>query len=254
MWKWIAPVVLATASSTLAQQQPTAYDALRAVSTRLGRPALNHVISITGTNGDPQPETWKVLLDDPNAAGGVREVEVRGGRVTVERTPERMVIGGGRHATIQTARLNLDSSGAFQVANRTADRSNTRFASANYTLKMGERGDPVWIVTLLSPEEQPVGTIHINCNRGNVVRTEGMFAGATMQDVVTDKTFRREERTEVRSERGGDDNDDNDGDDERGPLYGVRHRIRDSFFRAQDEARGMFDRVRRSFTDFINRG
>jgi hypothetical protein len=33
----------------------------------------------------------------------------------------------------------------------------------------------------------------------------------------------------------------------------IRGRIRGTFQRAQEEARGMFDRVRRSFVDFMNR-
>ena len=36
-------------------------------------------------------------------------------------------------------------------------------------------------------------------------------------------------------------------------IGNAKARIRDTFRRAQDEARDMFDRVRRSFTDFINR-
>ena len=46
-----------------------------------------------------------------------------------------------------------------------------------------------------------------------------------------------------------------EGDDgeEHGPFYGVRQRLRPYFRRAQDEASGMFDRVHRSFSDYINR-
>jgi hypothetical protein len=40
---------------------------------------------------------------------------------------------------------------------------------------------------------------------------------------------------------------------EGGIIGNTRARIRETFLRAQDEARGMFERVRRSFTDFINR-
>ena len=41
---------------------------------------------------------------------------------------------------------------------------------------------------------------------------------------------------------------------EEGGIIGTaKTRIRETFRRAQDEARGMFERVRRSFEDFINR-
>jgi hypothetical protein len=53
-------------------------------------------------------------------------------------------------------------------------------------LRTDERGEPIWIVTLLSKSAHPVGTIHIGANRGTVRRTEGMFAGTTMEDVETE--------------------------------------------------------------------
>jgi hypothetical protein len=196
----------------------------------LNRDYVNHVISVTGVEGDPQPETWKILIDDSGARGGVREVEVRNGEIVSERTPTRSVVGSSEGATINTTRLNLDSSGAFAVASHTADKSNTRFATASYTLRTDERGNPLWIVTLQGEKGRPVGTIYIGANKGNVTRTEGMFAGAQMEDVVDER--------DVNSDR-----DDTT----------VTGRIRGTFRRAQDEARGMFDRTKRSFVDFINR-
>jgi hypothetical protein len=252
MGKWFAAFLLVS-TTAFAQERATAYDALRVLSSSLGRPAMNHIISVTGTNGDPQPETWRVVLEDSRSPTGTQEVEIAGGRVVSEKNQNRVVIGSASNSTIKTARLNLDSSGAFQVASHTADKSNTRFATANYTLRTDERGDPVWIVTLVGASNRPVGTIHINCNRGNVVRTEGMFAGATMDDVEVDHTYAREERTVERRGHRDDEDGNADDDDERGPLYGVRSRIRGSFEHAQDEARGMWDRVRRSFDDTINR-
>src|SRR6266478_5967930 len=235
MWKSFAALLLLVAP-VLAQEHVTAYEALRGVGTQLNRDFVSHVISVTGVDGDPQPETWKIMLEDARARGGVREVEVAHGRIVSERTPLRSVVGSTEGATINTARLNLDSSGAYAVASHTADKSNTRFATVSYTLRTDERGDPTWIVTLHGTSGRPVGTIHINCNRGNVVRTEGMFAGTNMNDVETERDI----------EQGDDEN--------QGPLRTARARLRETFHRAQDEARDMFDRVRRSFVDFINRG
>jgi len=174
---------------------------------------------------------------------------VKNGRVTSER-PSSMV-GSAEGAKINTSRLNLDSSGAFQVASHIAEKSGLRFDSASYTLRTDPHGDPVWIVTLHAVNGQPVGTIHIGANRGNVTRTEGMFAGATMQDVATDQRVVVRERP--RREEGEEHASNEDEDNEHGPLYGVRQRLHPYFERAQDEAAGMFDRVKRSFTDFINR-
>jgi hypothetical protein len=234
MWKCFAALLLVV-TSALADEHPTAYEALRAVGTKFSRDSVNRIISVTGVDGTPQPETWKILMEDLRARGGVREIEVADGRIASERTPVRTIAGSTEGATIKTTRLNLDSSGAFAVASRTADKSNARFATVSYTLRTDERGDPVWIITLQNRSSRPVGTIYIGANRGNVTRTEGMFAGATMEDVETDRAPER------------------DTEDEGGIIGTAKTRIRESFRRAQDEARDMFERVRRSFVDFINR-
>jgi hypothetical protein len=231
MWRSFAAVLLLVAPALAQQDNATAYEALRVIGTELGHGALNHVVSITGVKGNPQPEKWKIVLEDPDGRG-VREVEVAEGKIDSEHRPGRSVAGSTEGATIDTSRLNLDSSGAYEVASHTADLSHANFATVDYTLRTDERGEPVWIVTLLSRSSRPVGTIHIGAMRGTVKRTEGMFAGATMEDVENDY----------------------DSDEERGPFSGVKRRIKDTFHRTQEEARDMFDRVKRSFTDFINRG
>jgi len=243
MWKTLAALVL-FATPALAQERLSAYDALRIVGVHINRDAVNHVISVTGTHGDPQPATWRILVAD--RGGSVREIQIKNGQVASDRPSS--VVGSSEGATIKTSRLNLDSSGAFQVASHIADKSGTRFDSASYTLRNDQHGDPVWIVTLHAVNGQPVGTIHIGANRGTVTRTEGMFAGATMQDVQTERVVTRERRPDQREEEVS-----GEGDEEHGPLYGMRQRLRPYFQRAQDEASGMFDRVRRSFSDYISR-
>src|ERR1700757_4707693 len=229
MWRSFAALLLLT-TSAWAQGNATAYEALRVVGTRFGHGALNHVVSITGAKGDPQPEKWKIILEDPNGRG-VREVEIADGKIDSDERPDRSVAGSTEGATIQVSRLNLDSSGAFAVARHIADTSHTQFATADYTLRTDERGEPIWIVTLLNRSLHPVGTIYIGATHGTVKRTEGMFAGATMEDVEND--YDQGEGT--------------------GVISDVKKRIKHTFHRAQEEARGMFERVKRSFSDFINR-
>jgi hypothetical protein len=230
MWRSFAALLL-LAAPVCAQESATAYEALRVVGTQFGRGALNHVVSLTGVKGNPQPEKWRITLEDPDG-GGVRQLEIVDGRIDSDERPERSVAGSTEGATIQVSRLNLDSSGAFAVASHTAEASHTQFATADYTLRTNERGEPVWIVTLLNRSSHPVGTIYIGATHGTVKRTEGMFAGATMEDVEND-------------------HDQGEGS---GPFSGVKRRIKDTFHRTQEEARDMFERVKRSFTDFINRG
>ena len=206
------------------------YEALRVVGSEFGRDALQQIVSIRGSKGDPQPKKWKIVVEDPQG-GGVRELQVADGKIDSDDEAARDLAGSTEGATIDVSRLNLDSSGAYTVASHTAEASHTSFATADYTLRTDDRGEPMWIVTLRNRSSRPVGTIYIGGTQGIVRRTEGMFAGATMEDV--------------------------EGDYDQGEVTGVirsaKRSIKHGFNKAQEEARGMFQKVKRSFSDFINR-
>ena len=206
------------------------YEALRVVGSEFGRDALQQIVSIRGSKGDPQPKKWKIVMEDPQGRG-VRELQVADGKIDSDDEAARDLAGSTEGATIDVSRLNLDSSGAYAVASHTAEASHTSFATADYTLRTDDRGEPMWIVTLRNRSSRPVGTIYIGGTQGIVRRTEGMFAGATMEDV--------------------------EGDYDQGEVTGVirsaKRSIKHGFNRAQEEARGMFEKVKRSFSDFINR-
>jgi hypothetical protein len=229
MWRvWVGLLVLAT--PVFAEENATAYEALRVLGSEFGRDALHQIVLIRGTKGDPQPEKWKIVVEDPQG-GGVRELEIADGRINSDNEADRDVAGSTEGATVDVSHLNLDSSGAFAVASHTAEASHASFATADYTLRTDERGEPMWIVTLRNRSSRPIGTIYIGGTGGTVRRTEGMFAGATMEDV--------------------------EGDYHQGQVTGViksaKRSIKHGFNRAQEEARGMFVKVKRSFSDFINR-
>jgi len=222
--------LLLLAAPVWAEENATAYEALRVVGGELGRDSLHQIVSIRGTKGDPQPQKWKIVVQDPQG-GGERELQVADGKIDSDDEAGRDVVGSAEGAMIDVSQLNLDSSGAFAVASHTAEASHTSFATADYSLRTDERGEPMWIVTLRNGSSRPVGTIYIGGTRGTVMRTEGMFAGATMKDVEGD--YDQGEGT--------------------GVFRSAKRSIKHSFNRAQEEARGMFEKVRRSFSDFINR-
>jgi hypothetical protein len=218
------------ATQVWAGENATAYEALRVLGSEIGRDGLQQIVSIRGTKGDPQPEKWEIVMEDPQG-GGVRELQVADGRIDSDNDADRDVAGSAEGAAIDVSQLNLDSSGAYAVASHTAEAAHTNFATADYVLRTDDRGEPMWIVTLRNKSSRPVGTIYIGGARGTVMRTEGMFAGATMEDVEGDY-------------------DPGEGP---GVIRSAKRSIKHGFNRAQEEARGMFERLRRSFTDFINR-
>jgi len=229
MWR-VCIGVLLLVTPVYAEENATAYEALRVVGGELGGYAVHQIVSITGSKGNPQPQKWKIVVEVPEGRG-LRKLEIADGKIDSDDRADRDVAGSTEGATIDVSRLNLDSSGAYAVASHTAEASHTNFATADYTLRTDDRGEPMWVVTLRSRSSRPVGTIYIGATRGTVRRTEGMFAGATMEDVEGDY-------------------DQGDGN---GVISNAKRKIKHSFDKAQEEARGMFERVKRSFSDFINR-
>jgi hypothetical protein len=145
--------------------QDTAYKALRAVGTRRGEKALGQVTSLAGKLGRPQPVDWRVTLDDPTARGGVRELDIVSGQISSERTPAQPAAAG--LPPIDLTKLNLDSDGAFQTAEREAKRNQVGFDSVNYKLAVeGPSHEPVWTLELYDYEQRPVGTVRVAASSG----------------------------------------------------------------------------------------
>jgi hypothetical protein len=237
MWKSLLASLLLT-TAALAQENPSAYEALRVVGTQLNREMMSRIISVTGVDGEPQPRTWKILVGDRRADSGVREIIVEDNRIASQRVPNRSVAGSTEGATINTARLNLDSTGAYSVASHTAETSHVIFSLVSYTLRTDDRGNPTWIVTLEDRSRQPLGTIHIKANDGRVTRVEGMYQGRNMDQVEDDR-----EQVDNRDVDPDEDPDDNI----------VKKRIKRLFRKTKEDARQVFVRARRSFVDFVNR-
>lgn len=228
MSKWVFALLL-FATPVLAQDRPTAYEAMRTVGQQLKRDFVNHVINVSGTNGDPQPATWRILLDDPQARGGVREVEVGNGQIVSERTPLRSSVESSLGPVIDTAKLNLDSSGAYTLARQTAQKSHINFATVDYTLRVDPRGNPIWMVALLRQNGAQAGKIFIGANHGTVTRTEGLFAGG-------DQSAMTVEQSDEANHEGAN---------------GDQNPVTHAFRQAGDDVKHTFFKVQRSFVDFF---
>jgi len=244
MWKFLVALLI-PAGAVFAQENPSAYEALRVIGTQLNRQIVNRIVSVNGVDGDPQPQTWKILVEDKNATGGVREIVVEDNRVASQRVPNRSVVGSTQGATIDTAKLNLDSTGAFSVASHTAETSHVTFSLTSYTLRTDDRGNPVWIVTLADRSRRPVGTIHIRASDGRVSRVEGMYAGRNMEQVEVNREVDNPAAVENENENPTEEADADENI--------VKRDIKRMFRRTTNDARRMFQRVRRSFVDFFNR-
>ena len=221
--------LLLVGTLVLAQERPTAYEAMRTVGKQLKRDFVNHIIEVSGTNGDPQPATWKILIDDSQARGGVREVEVGNDKIVSERTPLRSSVESSLGPVIDTAKLNLDSSGAYTLARQTAQKSHINFATVDYTLRVDQRDNPIWMVALLRQDGEQAGKIFIGANHGTVTRTEGLFSGG-------DQIAMTAEQSDEASHEGAD---------------GDENPVTHAFHQAGDDVKRTFFKVKRSFVDFF---
>jgi hypothetical protein len=152
----------------------TAYQALRTVGAQRGADVLKHVIEVQGQGGIPQPIVWRVVLDDPAARGSVREVDVAHGRIVAEHTPLRAYSGSAAGALIDFHKLNLDSSGAFTVAEKEAQKARIGFDSVDYILRTGDgpNGDPIWVIHMMDASRHSIGTMSIAADNGSVVSSD----------------------------------------------------------------------------------
>src|SRR6266516_630870 len=99
MWRSLIAFLLLSAPQVWAQENATAYEALRVVGTELGRGALNHIVAIAGVKGNPQPERWKIVLENPEGRG-VRELQIAEGKIDSDGSPHRSTTGSTEGATI----------------------------------------------------------------------------------------------------------------------------------------------------------
>lgn len=147
----------------------TAYSALRVIGKRDGQDTLNHVIELRGRSGSPQPATWKVIIDEPRARGGVREIEVQRGKISGERTPTAHDAGNPMNFN----QLNLDSEGAFTIADQEAQKAGVAFDHVDYRLTSGTGGGaPVWALDLFDGKNGRMGSIEIAADSGTVLHRQ----------------------------------------------------------------------------------
>lgn len=162
----LVPLVLPVAASG----KDSAYQALRAIAAVRDQSVLNRVTEVKGLSGTPQPDKWTVVLDDPLARGGVREIEVANGHIVSERTPVKAYSGVGEAVSMNFQKLNLDSEGAFTVADDVARKANIGFEAVDYVLRCDDTNSaPTWVLQLLDENRHSVGTVSIAADSGMVV-------------------------------------------------------------------------------------
>jgi hypothetical protein len=187
--------VVFTSGFTFAQD--TAYKALRVVGKQRGENALGQIVSISGVYGHPQPNNWQISLNDSSGRAGARELQIGSGQVLSERAARSSQSG----TPIDLSKLNLDSDGAFHVAEQEAARNQVSFDSASYRLfAQGASRQPIWKIELFDFKQHPVGTVQIAADTGNLIAGSDWARGngvASAQNGRVDTPRRRSSDQDV---------------------------------------------------------
>lgn len=161
-------LVAVLATQLTAHAVDTAYTALRAYGKKEGEKSLHRVLELRGRNGAPQPTMWKIVVDAPDARGGIREIDVQNGRIVGQRTPVSRDVG----QVMNFNQLNLDSDGAFTVVNQEAGKRRTTFDRLDYSLRGGSKGGaPIWEIELYEKGNR-VGVMRIAADSGEILEQD----------------------------------------------------------------------------------
>jgi hypothetical protein len=199
---FICTVLVASWVVPAATAADTAYAALRIVGKQNGAQLLDRVVEVRGRAGAPNPEVWKIVIDDPHARGGIREVEVQRGRIIGERTPTTRPL----NRPMNFNQLNLDSEGAFTIANQEAQKAGVPFQRIDYTLKSGNgSGAPVWQLQLFDERGGDIGLLQIAADSGTILRQEGLEPRGRIYPREEDRAYLEEQTTRETVVRNGEE-------------------------------------------------
>lgn len=180
---FVAACVLSPAVQAQALGQLSAYDALKIVASEKGDAILGSIVEIRGVDAAPQPLRWTLSFKDDAARGGIREYVVAAKGIIAERTPLRPATGDG--GAMAAAGLQLNSTGAFDAANREATLRKLGFSTLNYRLE-NKNGTPVWLVELYDIGGSNVGSVEFSAKDGTLVSPfRALVAPAAGPDPVT---------------------------------------------------------------------
>ena len=164
----------------------TAYEALGVIKKARGDAILEQLIEVRGESGQPQPQSWTILMSDPAARSGIREFVVTDGQIASERTPVRgYPVGTGAFPALNFPRLNLDSDGAFRVANTQATNAKVGFHTVDYTLRTNDSdGAPMWVMHLFDYMGAPVGKLEVSAENGKTISALAIDPDARQKPVA----------------------------------------------------------------------
>ena len=187
MRKFLFPLALGILPTIVFAESDTAYKALRTFGKQAGDKVLNRVVEVRGRNGIPQPDVWKIIANDPGARGGLTEAEVQRGKIISQRTPTARATSATQ--TMDFNQLNLDSDGAFTVANQELQKRAVPFDRIDYLLRSPGNGKPPdWHLELYDRGTK-IGTMEVGADNGIVLEQSIQANRAAQPNYSSDRDY-----------------------------------------------------------------
>lgn len=188
-------LAITVATSAYAQDPLSAKDALAAVARTHGPASTAAIVEMTGTFGQDQPEKWSLISWDERSVFNLRNYQIERGEV---------IDGGDDYARhypdnpptgfVPIAKLKIDSTLAFEIAEKEARRARMGFNSLNYRLAAMEYAtEPVWTLDLIDADENLAGKIYLSGETGEVLRTLFFYRNDPLKIRIVDSAAPRAE-------------------------------------------------------------
>lgn len=176
MLRAILTTMLLAVPCALANSAGSALQALQAAAALPGA-KTGAIVELAGTRGEPFPEEWTILLADPTARGGVREVIVSNGAITGERTPLRGHAAVAAMPAIDLAKVTMDADSLFHAVQAEAVAARVGFHWIDYRLAANPGTFiPEWTATLYDHLGIPVGRTSFSALGGGVLKPLALSA------------------------------------------------------------------------------
>jgi hypothetical protein len=148
----------------------SAFDAVRLLTPE----QLQNLAVVAGRDGSPEPERWHVLVHDPKAESGLREVVVTDGKKTADRTLSQFAEALAATDVLGPDSVKVDSAQVGKIALQFGLANQLNVSALHYDLrKSGPEAAPLWTVTCLDANGSELGKIVVSASSGTVIMHPG---------------------------------------------------------------------------------